>query len=188
MKVRTILPVVSLILIVGCAPTAKVESSIRPGYKKRIQSIYILSTTNNSGSIEFTNQLLKCLETKFTGASIKSKSHVRNPLSLTETSDVKSEMESLQPSAIMYLVQTSKTQRSGSGGSFGGATFEISLNEPGEETPFWKAVLETQTPNASWSSSLGGFGSDNKVDPQLTADRIFEKLQSDGLVQMNPGK
>jgi hypothetical protein len=98
-------------------------------------------------------------------------------------------MESLQPSTIMYLVQTGKTQRSGSGGSFGGATFEISLHEPGEEIPFWKAVVETQTPNASWSSSVGGFGSDNKVgDPQLTANRIFEKLQSDGLIQTNPGK
>jgi hypothetical protein len=189
MNLRHNTPLMAIILLLGCMPTAKVDSNIRAGYKKTIQSIYIISSVTKTGSPEFTNDLLRNLEAKFAGVSIKSKSRVRNPLSLDESSEIKSDMETLRPSTIMYIVQTSKTQRSGSGGSFGGAIFEISMHEAGEETPFWKAVVETQTPNASWSSSFGGFGSDKKVgDPQLTANSIFAKLQSDGLIQMSPGK
>lgn len=179
-------------LVLGCAPMAKVESNIRPGYNKKIESIYVVSSTGNAGSPEFTRALLTSLNAKFDAVAIKSKAHVRNPLSLTEAEDMKNEMDAFHPGTVMYLIQTSRSVSSGGSGSFGGAVFEIALHERGEEVPFWKAIVETQAPNASWSHGGvmgGGFGAGTKVgDPKLTADRIFEKLQADGLVGVSVAK
>jgi len=181
-----VLASIAIMCFLGCSKV-KIDSNLRTGYEKKLSSIYVLCRVAATGSPQFVNELMVALEKKLEPMNVKIKAHMHNQLELNENEKIKSEITAFQPKAILQLVQTSQVIGIGSG--VGGATFELSLTEIPEEIPFWKAVLETQSPNGSWSSSIGGYGSQKNIgNVDLTADNIILKLQQDGLISVPPIK
>lgn len=176
--------IVVMLGLVGCSPTATIETNIRKGYNKKLSSIFVITKTNPSGSPEFMKALVERLELELKGYSVRCKFHIYDPLGLNENKDIQAELEAFRPSAVLQVYQTAKTTIAGSG--WGSGTFELSLTEPGEEVPFWKAVINTKTPNASFTytgTGIAGHSAGKNIgDVNLTVENLIKKLESDGLI------
>jgi hypothetical protein len=170
--------------IIGCSSTAIIETNIRKGYTKKLNSIFIITKTDPNGSPEFVKSMVEKLEVDLKAYSIKCKIHIYDPLGLNENKDIQAELEAFRPTAVLRLSQTAKTTIGGSG--WGSGTFELSLTEPNEDVPFWKALISTKTPNSSFSyvgTGIAGHSSGNKIgDVNITVENLIKKLESDGLI------
>jgi hypothetical protein len=161
----------TLTLFIGCA-TAKIESNIRKGYTKKIDTIYIILSSSLTDAIPFFQGLTSLLPPKLDTHGIKAQVHIVNNLELDEKSIINGEIKTFKPNYILYFSQLSI--RKDTVRAVGG-TFELTLFESGNETPIWKASLAIDNPNNfNPKGDLGSY--------DTAIDAIVGRLLTDGLI------
>ena len=179
----------TFLLLIACSPSATIKSNLREGYNKKLTSVYMIGRASTSGSPVFINAVFENLKQLLSGYSIDTELHIYDPLGLDEDSIINEEIKSFHPFAVLSMVQTGQVNSMGGGGMKGGS-FELSLVEPGEKAPFWKAVLETQKPQSSFSVGpvIRNIGDEKDIgDAKMTAEKIILKFFQDGLITNNSG-
>ena len=174
----------TFLVFLGCVP-ARIESNIRAGYTKKLEKVFVVFLSKDNDTIKFYEELAPQLFIALRNQNIQSEFHVYKPLGLDEKNIINNKLEAFTPSHILQVSLTSKeTTRYNNAfgpmhGAPSGASFELTLSEPGSEDIVWKATLDTK------GSSFGaGFYSSGTVgNAEATVRKIIESLQMDGLIK-----